>query len=255
VKKKKKRKNSRIPRTGIRLGRLNLGKVPCIAVPFRDRTPPAAIRKAKREGAGIAELRIDLFSSAAPAHVLREIRKFHAFPTIATLRSRREGGSWRGGEKERLSLFRAVLPRVDAVDIELSSGTILKEVAGAAHKAKKTVIISFHDFRKTPSAPRLAAVLRQAKSRGADIVKIAAFARSADDVKRLADFTLANRSKNLIVIAMGKKGTVSRILFPALGSLVTFAHGGQRTAPGQLSCRALAGLLKQLHRRVIPVKK
>lgn len=255
MKKKKKRKNNRPPRTGIRLGRLNLGKVPCIAVPFRDRTPLSAIRKAKQEGAGIAELRIDLFSSAGPEHVLREIRKFRAFPTIATLRSRREGGNWRGGETERLFLFKTVLPQVAAVDIELSSGVILKEVVAAARKAKKTVIVSFHDFKKTPSGSRLASVLAEAKSRGADIVKIAAFARNADDVKRLADFTLANRKKNLIVIAMGKKGTVSRILFPALGSLVTFAHGGRQTAPGQLRCRVLAGLLKQLHRRVIPVKK
>lgn len=239
----------------IRVGGIRLGRSPRIAVPFKDRISPAAIRKAKKRGADIAELRIDLFSRTDPAHVLRETEKFRGFPALATIRSRPEGGEWDRSEKERLALFKALLPKVGAVDIELSSHSILKEVVRAARAARRTVIVSFHDFKKTPDAGHLARILRKGKAAGADIVKIAAFARNIKDVQRLADFTATNKDKGLIVIAMGKKGMVSRILFPVLGSLVTFAHAGHSTAPGQLDCGTLAKMFKRLCHRVIFVRE
>ena len=218
-----------------------------IAVPFTDKTPLSAIQLARKEGMGIAELRIDLYSSYSNDHVLREVRKFKKIKTIATIRSKREGGQWTGHEKKRLALFKAVLPQVDTVDIELSSRSILKETIAEAHRLKKTVIVSYHNFKKTPSSSALVGILKQAKRAGADIVKIAAMAHSKKDMRTLAEFTLTHAKEGLITLSMGKEGALSRILFPSLGSLLTFAHTGHSTAPGQMDLKTTAFFFKKLY--------
>src|SRR6202011_489331 len=106
--------------------------------------------EAKSAGVDVAELRIDRFSRTDVDHVLSEIHAFRALPTLATVRSRHEGGQWSGTEEERLELFRAVAPFVNAVDIELSSREILQDVIAAARQHDVMVIASYHDFEHTP---------------------------------------------------------------------------------------------------------
>lgn len=231
----------------LKIGKLPLNGTPRIAAGFKDHTPLGLIRKARKGGLDIAEMRIDQYASFARGHVLKEIAKFKDFPKIATIRSRKEGGNWNLSEKERLALFAAVLPKVQAVDIELSSTAILGAVVKAARAAGKTVIISYHNFKQTPKPAVLNKTLRQAKARGADIVKIAAMARKRADVQALAVFTRDNADQNLITISMGERGSVSRVAFPALGSLITYASCGGTTAPGQLSYDKTAALLKVIY--------
>jgi 3-dehydroquinate dehydratase-1 len=50
----------------------------------------------------------------------------------------------------------------------------------------------------------------------------------------------------LIVIGMGDAGVASRVLFPALGSLLTYAAAGTQTAPGQLALDEAVALLRRL---------
>ena len=82
---------------------------------------------------------------------------------------------------------------------------------------------------------------------GADITKIAAMALGGKDVQRLAAFTIENADKNIITIAMGSEGTCSRVLFPALGSLLTYASLGESTAPGQLPYSDTFDILRRLY--------
>ncbi len=213
----------------IRFGRLALGIRPAIVVPFSAMTSVSAVRRAKAGGMDAAELRLDLHPPLAGA-----MSKFKGTPLIATVRSKKEGGRWKGPEKARLELFKSVMKSVDAVDIELSSASILKDVVREARRRRKTVIISYHNFKTTPAAAVLENVMKRAKMAGADIVKIAVTARSGRDVERLAQFTTRHASRGLITLSMGSRGVVSRVLFPAFGSLVTFAHLGRGTAPGQM---------------------
>ena len=233
----------------IKLGPLVLGKKPTVAVVFKDGISHSVIQKIKRSAPGsvIAELRIDCYASFDKKYVLKEVNRFKALPTIATIRCQKEGGRWTGSEKDRLSLFKAVLPRVDAVDIELGSRVILKPVLAATRKAGKTCIVSHHDFKKTPGISELNRITRRAKLSGADIVKIATLAAKPGDLRVLADFILANPGKHLIVIAMGPQGKLSRILFPGLGSLITYAHLGKPSAPGQLNYKTTLDLLKKFY--------
>lgn len=195
----------------------------------------------------IAELRVDLFSSSEKEYVFKELRKFKGIPTLATIRSKKEGGQWQRTESARLALLKAVLPLVDAVDIELSSAGILKEVIQEARRLKKIAIVSYHNFKTTPTLDSLKKILKKAKAAGADVVKIAAMANSRKDMRTLAEFTLSHADQKLITLSMGKEGAISRILFPALGSLLTFAHAGHSTAPGQWDLKTTSFFIRKLY--------
>ncbi len=231
----------------INLGSRILNGTPRIVIGLNDATPLHLIQEARQSGLDVIELRIDQYSSFDRKHVLQEVVKFRDVPTIATIRLSAEGGGWNLSEKERLSLFKEVIPEVNAIDIELSAETILPDVIQATHAAKKIAIISYHNFDGTPALSELNGVADKAKSLGADIVKIAALAVKQEDIQTLARFTIANAKKNIVAIAMGSEGTLSRVFFPALGSLLTYAHLGQPTAPGQLGYRELFELLRKFY--------
>ncbi len=219
----------------IQLGDLRLdGVTPRIAVPFRDGTPPERIAEAKRLGMDIAELRVDFFSNREAERVREEVDRFRGVPVLATIRSAAEGGAWDGPDDERLALYKALLPGVAAVDVELSSAAIVASVIAAARAQKKCAIVSFHDFARTPPAATLDDIANRASSAGADIVKVAATCRNIEDLHVLAEYTLRHRDKGLVTIGMGDTGLLSRVFFPALGSLFTFAAFGEGTAAGQI---------------------
>lgn len=189
------------------------------------------------------EARIDLFHDHSPRHVetvIRELRRARV-PLIATIRTAREGGRWTGSERERERLFDLVLPLVDAVDLELSARGLARRIGRRAHDLGRTVIVSFHDFRRTPPLATLARRIRSARALAADIVKLATTARLPADVARLLRILVTHPRVPLVVIAMGRVGTLSRVFFPAAGSLLTyaFAESDAATAPGQLTLRAL----------------
>lgn len=232
----------------IRLGSLILdGETPRIAVSFGAGISDQRIAEAQYKGIDIAELRIDQFDSRDPEQVVREARRFSKFPIIATIRSKSEGGHWSGSEPERLQLFKKVIPVVDAVDIELSSGVILDEVIREARSQKTVTIVSYHNFDRTPALEELHDIVARARERGGNIVKIATMSKTRKDIQLLGDLTLQNADKNIVSIAMGKHGAMSRVMFHGLGSLFTFASMGQPSAPGQMTFDETVELLKEFY--------
>jgi 3-dehydroquinate dehydratase-1 len=123
------------------------------------------------------------------------------------------------------------------VDVELSSKKILKETIKVVKAGRKKVIVSFHDFKATPKTAKLEKIIKEARKAGSDIVKLAAKAKGKTELRRLAGLLTDN--SDLIVIAMGPGGSASRVFFPMLGSLVTYAGISGANAPGQLSISAL----------------
>lgn len=219
----------------LRLGSIELGPRPAVAIAIQRAEAPQALRDAA-PGA-IIELRLDALEDPAPAAAQAFAQGYTGFPLLATIRHADEGGGWQGPEAARLACFRAVIPHVDAVDVEIAVGSITESVVAAAHDAGRLVIGSFHDFDATPTQERLEAVHAQGRRQGVDIVKVAARCNSQEDACRLAEFTLAHRSEQVIVVGMGPYGMASRIFFPALGSLITYTFLGEPTAPGQLNCQ------------------
>lgn len=229
----------------LKLGKIKLKGSPKIAATVGD-IHTKIIKRAKESGAQILELRLDEFRKIDIRSVQHTIKfaKMTGLPVIATIRSKKEGGKNFIPSEKRLQLFKAIIPEVDGVDIELSSISILKSVIKFAHKFHKLVIVSFHNFTQTPPVWKLEKIIKMAKNREADIIKISTFAKTPEDILTLGYITFKNREKNIITLAMGRIGGISRILFPMLGSLITYGFIDKPHAPAQLPVKILKRDLK-----------
>jgi len=216
----------------IKIGKIKLGQIPRIAVSIADTENAKTI---KSKSIDLLELRVDRFQKINPAYVSEVIksRKKIGPPLILTIRNKKEGGDKSIPDRIRLQLFNIAIPLVNAVDIELNSA-ILNQVIKIAHKFKKVIIISYHNFKTTPNIKALETITSKAKRKGADIVKIATKANDKKDIIRLLEFTLRHKEKNLISISLGNIGAISRLYFPAMGSLLTYAYLDKPFGLGQL---------------------
>ncbi len=231
----------------LRLGSRTLGESPTVIVAVRDTVAPQELRDALEHGAHAIEFRVDQFADFAVDFVSSNILERRLGPSLVTIRHEREGGGWTRSEAERLELYRALLPFTDGVDCELESGEICSDVFHAARTADKLTIGSYHDFEHCVPEEKLESLIALGDERGADIVKVAAYCRDNDELRRLAAFTLRHAERGVIVIGMGPAGTPTRVLFPALGSLLTYTFPGEPAAPGQLNCVTLVEYLSALY--------
>jgi 3-dehydroquinate dehydratase-1 len=213
--------------------------IPRVAVIIDGLIPLGTIAGLKGKGADILEIRIDRFSCEFDLVVeyIEKIRKAVDVPMIGTIRETKEN------KVKRLTMFKRIEPFVDAIDIEIDAD-ITKEVIGCF--TDKTVIVSEHDFDKTPDENELSRIVDTAKSIGADIIKIAAMAHCREDVIRLLMFT-KERSEQLVTISMGDIGRVTRVIAPLFGSLFTYAFITKGVAPGQLSLDHMVEELKKYY--------
>ena len=140
-----------------------------------------------------------------------------------------------GGEDARLALYDAILPYVDAVDVEVNAREIAGQVIKHARAKGRLTIASYHNFTATPSLTELMALKEKGKGLGGDVVKVAAHCTCPEDVRCLAQFTLECAPTPVIAIGMGPYGTLSRIFFPVLGSLMNYTFIDTEAAPGQLN--------------------
>lgn len=206
------------------------------------KNPIALAARAKRMGADILELRLDILDSDAQA-VLPELKKT-GLPVIITNRMKQEGGAWAGSEDERIRALVSLLPLADAVDIELCAqkrDAVVKE----ARKAGKTVIISTHDFQKTPGVDVMMGIIDASFDAGADVAKLAVTPNTLEDVLHLLDVTLHAKGA-VCTIAMGEIGRHSRVIAPIYGSVMTYGYVEDAVAPGQLRVDELGYILKLL---------
>lgn len=237
------------------LGGLELGRLPRIAVSVTDRTPRRLLDRLPRSGLDVAEARIDLYESKDPAHVVKHLSRLRPIARLGTIRSPDEGGRWEGSDAERLALFREIMPHVEGVDVELAAGGLREAVVAEARRASKLVVVSHHDFERTPPLAQLRAFVEQALEAGADVVKLATSLTRPDDLRALARLVLEQPRPRLVVLGMGAQGVQSRVLLPALGSLLTFAFAGTPTAPGQLPFDEMFALFKRLYPEFAEAKR
>jgi len=226
----------------LRIGNIELGAVPRVAVPLTDAEvdETAAALAAALRWADVVELRVDMFASREPQHVAsvcEKVKKCGA-ALLVTVRSGDQGGARDIDDSSRLDLYRAALPFADAFDVELHS-PICDDVLALAAGRSLTTIASHHDFATTPAQSALHSLLTEATAHGADIVKIAATAHDSLDRNRLLDLLRDGPTDAMIVIAMGEQGAASRVFFPLCGSLLTYGFLNEAVAPGQMSIRAL----------------
>ena len=137
------------------------------------------------------------------------------------------------------------------VDLELfsSEADIIGLIAEAKEKNVK-VVLSSHDFFRTPAKEEIIARLLKMQQLGADITKIAVMPQSEEDVLTLLAATLEMKKKQAdrpcITMSMGKLGAISRLAGELFGSCLTFAAAKDVSAPGQVSVRDVRSILEIL---------
>ena len=215
----------------ITIGQCVLGAVPRTAAIIEKPLDFAAIGRLKKLGADMLEIRVDCFPGdlGGICEYIAEVKKRFGIPLIGTIRENN------ATKRRRLAYFERVIPLVDAVDIEIDA-PIAPEVVTMAKG--KTIIVSEHDFSRTPAQRRLEAIVTRAGKLGGHIVKIATMAKRPKDVIRLLQFVY-ECPMPIVAFSMGELGAVSRVLSMLYGSLYSYGYVTRANAPGQLSIEKL----------------
>jgi 3-dehydroquinate dehydratase-1 len=240
---------------------LAAGALPAVCVPLVARTGPALLAEAAAVAAkapDLIEWRVDFFEGIGShdevtALAQRIKQASGGIPLLFTRRSLREGGEPVAcTEAQVADLYQTVCAggAVDLVDLELSSDPgHLAQVGEAARGSGVGLLLSFHDFQRTPPVEELLANFRKAEQLGGDVGKVAVMPRSMADVLTLLQATLQAAEQLSIPVAgmaMGPLGAASRICGGEFGSALTFAVGQQASAPGQLPIDELRAALAVL---------
>lgn len=188
-----------------------------------------------------AEIRLDLMDLSDD-----ELKLICSEPCsiVATCRP----GKYTDDERIRL-LSLAIHHGAQYVDVEYEADAKYQRLIEeqARNKGVK-VIISYHNYDKTPSAGELEAIIKNARLMGADLVKIATTALSPADCARVMGLYANNQ--DLIAFCMGEIGVISRVAAPYLGAEFTFAAFDETlaTAPGQLTVEEMEKMFKIVKR-------
>ena len=188
------------------------------------------------------ELRLDRLAGVL-GRVETKLPKLRA-PLIITARHPNEGGSGRLSLRQRRALLNRFLAHADYLDVELRSARALQALLAIAKTKKVRRIISFHDFKSTPSARLLVVKAHNAKALRADIFKVATRTDTPTELGRLLKFITKNRvNVRLAVMGIGRLGAISRVLLARAGSVLIYASLGPATdVEGQLSLKQLRAL-------------
>lgn len=188
-----------------------------------------------------AELRLDFLRPIQVPQAL-DLAQRHMERCVCTLRPKSEGGKFSGTEKERISILKLIAEYGPyLIDIEYSTLTKDKELLRYVKKTGTKILVSWHDFKKTPPVSSLLQKLKQMRHLSKH-VKIVTTANSIRDTASVLSL-YRKQDANLIAFAMGGFGRISRILCISLGSPYTYVSLGRPIAPGQFSVDEVKSLL------------
>ncbi len=187
------------------------------------------------EGLDLAEVRLDTMD-VDPASV----RKIFSMPLrlVATCRPGRYP------DAQRLELLASAIRAGAAyVDVETEANPRLREAVAllATHHGIQ-LIVSYHNYRKTPGQRYLQTIVKDAFLSGAHLVKIACMVNQpVENLPLLNLLGMKAHKGKLIVVGMGEEGRISRVASVFLGSPFTYASHGDDAplAPGQMSAQHL----------------
>nr|WP_237728966.1 type I 3-dehydroquinate dehydratase [Bacillus halotolerans] len=237
--------------------------MPKIIVPLMGKTEKQILKEAeavKLLDPDIVEWRVDVFEKADDSEAvlkmiskLRESLRDKLF--LFTFRSHKEGGSKEMDVRSYIALLETAIRTkdIDFIDIELFSGEAnVEALVSLAEENGVYVIMSNHDFQKTPAKDEIISRLRKMQELGAHIPKIAVMPKDAGDLLTLLDATYTMKTKYadrpMITMSMSGTGLVSRLSGEIFGSACTFGAGEEASAPGQIPVSELRNVLEVLHK-------
>lgn len=189
------------------------------------------------------ELRLDLLYEKYPEHIEKVVHKnlkiLQNKNIIFTIRSSKEGGSFKEGKKKKQELYFNYLSDAFALDIEIRELPQMKNIIKEAKAQNKIIIASYHNFSTVPSLKFLQGLVRKGTALGADVIKIAVFTDDPLQLVPLMVLQKQEKSVALSLMTMGKTALLSRTIFALEGSIWTYASSGKPTAPYQPTCKQI----------------
>jgi 3-dehydroquinate dehydratase/shikimate dehydrogenase len=225
-----------------------------VCVALRAATVQAMLHQAEVSLADsqLMEFRLDSLDDsihAAPAAipVIAKFLKAHKeVVAIATCRRKQFGGGFTGTLMQELNILATATEAGFAlIDLEIESAEECSTFElKTLHESDAGLLISSHDFHHAIDPEAAFARIQKYEP---DFVKVVGTAHELGDSLKLLEW-MKERSGDaqLVGIAMGESGIVSRILSLRAGSAFTFASAleGAETAPGQLTARTLKDLYR-----------
>ena len=191
------------------------------------------------ESADLIELRLDCFTTEPDN--LADVVKNIATPVILTFRPSEQGGHRDLTRQARQNFWNDVAPRGESIWWDIES-----DLAHELSPDWSRVIVSHHDFNGVPDD--LQEIYQRLAATPAHVIKIAFQAHDIIDCIPAFDLLARARreSREIIPIAMGNSGIVTRVLGPSRGAFLTYGSldDENATAPGQVTARDLRELYR-----------
>ena len=239
--------------------------IPKIIIPLMGKTEEQLfqeLNEVKTLAPDIIEWRVDVYEHVenleAVKQMLSELRRLATDSLLLfTFRSHKEGGNKEISDRNYVELLQTVIrtKNIDLIDIELfTNDSAVKELVALAEEDGIFVVMSNHDFHKTPKKEEIIYRLRKMQELGAHIPKIAVMPNSVQDVITLLDATntmitkYANRP--IITMSMAEIGLISRLAGEVFGSACTFGAGKEASAPGQIPVSELRNVLEIINKNI-----
>jgi 3-dehydroquinate dehydratase-1 len=201
-------------------------------------------------GADYVEIRFDFVDIQLLGEAIQTAQKIKG-RSVFTLRSRTQGGTFKGKEEIRLhSLYTLAEAEPMLLDIELDTLQKNDDLADFLEQRRTPLLVSWHDFNKTPSKDILSDILSEMRTYS-NYVKLVTTAHSTEDAIALLELYDTAIGLFPIFFAMGLHGVISRLLCTVIGNApFTYASLERAIAPGQLTVQQM----KRLYDRMSGIK-
>jgi 3-dehydroquinate dehydratase-1 len=205
------------------------------------------INQAFNYGADYVEIRFD-FLNLSDMDQAMSISNMTSKKAVYTLRAPDEGGHFKGSIAQRIAwLKKLAASKPMLLDVELNTikyNTCLTDYLKAQNVS---LLISWHDFEKTPQDVELKRLLYEMRTYSQNI-KMVATAQTTVDSLRLLDLYENARELNLIAFAMGDAGVISRVLCVIIGNApFTYASLEKAISPGQLTFKQMRKIYDRIN--------
>ncbi len=241
---------------GLEIGR-GRPKICAIVIGNTEREILDLAERANQSDCDLIEFRADHYSKIldedAAKTILGKIRKICRKPIIFTFRRKEEGGKTEISLPEYRKLLLTVAQNMyaDIIDVEASALNGDRSFVETLKEYGAFIIISLHDFQKTPTQEEIIENFFAMQDLGADVVKAAYMPNSRKDVLNLItateNITGAYEACPVVAISMGHLGMITRILGEFIESAITFASITRSSAPGQINLDDLSSVLDIIH--------
>ena len=180
------------------------------------------------------EIRFDFLKTEQIPNALDAVRS-ELGRAVCTLRPKTEGGMFEGNEKERISILKLISEyNPFLLDVEYNTIRKNKNLEKYLKSTKTKLLVSWHDFKKTPDFANLKNQMKK-MSKYSSTIKIVTTAKSVNDATRVLQLYSKKGKMSIIAFSMGDAGRISRILCLYLGSPYTYVSLERPIAPGQYS--------------------